>query len=197
MARSFVQLCEEVLEWSQRNFGDQTHENPVLGCLEEIGEIAHAYLKLRQGIRGSDEKHIRDLKDGIGDVTIFLADVCGRVGAHHRFHDYITREPLDEVFALLRERFVRVKDPLWYVRRVVGTWCMLYDNLQTHQNFVPETFVICVDILIVNLMELCCVLGLDFDACVEETWEHVKLRDWIKDSMTGVRESTISASANG
>jgi NTP pyrophosphatase (non-canonical NTP hydrolase) len=76
----------EISIWSNHNFGDVPNEqipyrvSSFLGMVEEMGEIAHSILKMTQGIRGDDEKHIEGVKDGIADLLVFLLDFCGRNG---------------------------------------------------------------------------------------------------------------------
>ena len=73
------QLQTQVSEWSGRNFPDGEPWEPVMGLAEEVGELSHAFLKQHQGIR-LDEDHEAEMKDAVGDVVIYLADVCHRNG---------------------------------------------------------------------------------------------------------------------
>lgn len=59
------QLQTEVSEWSQRNFPNNKPHHPLLGLVEEHGELR-------------DAKTIGEVCDAIGDVMIYLADYCGR-----------------------------------------------------------------------------------------------------------------------
>jgi|ERR1035437_5371297 NTP pyrophosphatase (non-canonical NTP hydrolase) len=74
----------EIGEWSNRNFGNVPNSqipyriSSFLGMVEEVGEIAHSLLKLTQGIRGSQEKHVADIEDGIADLLVFTLDFCSR-----------------------------------------------------------------------------------------------------------------------
>ena len=68
-----------VFEWSRRNFGDQPSHRPLLGLVEEVGELCHAHLKREQGIR-TNEDHVLQQIDAIGDIMIYLLDYCGREG---------------------------------------------------------------------------------------------------------------------
>ena len=52
----------------------------VLGAAEEVGELAHAFLKMEQGIRGKREEHEANMKDAVGDCVIFLMDLCNQMG---------------------------------------------------------------------------------------------------------------------
>ena len=68
-------LQSEQIEWVEHNFGKRPTWMPLVGVMEELGELAHAYLKKEQGIRIS-ENHEEKLKDAIGDIVIYLADFC-------------------------------------------------------------------------------------------------------------------------
>jgi len=74
------QLQAEVTAWSQRNFPNNKPYHPLLGAMEELGELTHAHLKLEQGIRGSESELKAAKIDAIGDIIIYLADYCGRNG---------------------------------------------------------------------------------------------------------------------
>lgn len=72
-------LQYEQAKWAQQNFGDQPSWQPLLGLVEEVGELAHAHLKHAQGIR-NHEGHEALAKDAVGDIMIFLASYCSRRG---------------------------------------------------------------------------------------------------------------------
>lgn len=79
---NFWDLQEEVGKWSRNNFGDQPSTNPLLGIVEEVGELSHAHLKGIQSIRHTAEE-IQVMKvDAVGDILIYLADYCSRDGIH-------------------------------------------------------------------------------------------------------------------
>ena len=69
-----------VVEWAAYNFGNQDKEEPFLGLVEEMGELSHAFLKLRQGIRGDVNDHLDEIRDAIGDWVIFCAAFCDKMG---------------------------------------------------------------------------------------------------------------------
>jgi len=70
-------LQREVEEWSRKNFGNQPSHLPLLGAVEEIGELAHAHLKAEQNIR-TNEDHSAAKIDAVADAVIYLADYCAR-----------------------------------------------------------------------------------------------------------------------
>jgi NTP pyrophosphatase (non-canonical NTP hydrolase) len=66
--------------WSAHNFPGRTSVQPLLGVVEEVGELSHAYLKRQQGIRGTAEEHTAAVEDAVADIVIFLADFCNAEG---------------------------------------------------------------------------------------------------------------------
>ena len=68
-----VQL--EHKKWSRYNFGKVSIEDSFLGIVEEVGELSHAILKERQGIR-VNEDHVNNMKDSIGDILIYMISFC-------------------------------------------------------------------------------------------------------------------------
>lgn len=76
-------IQSEIYLWAFKNFGTQkgfdAARNCTLGVCEEAGELAHSVLKANQGIRSS-ENHTEKAKDAVGDISIFLMDLCNRMG---------------------------------------------------------------------------------------------------------------------
>lgn len=64
--------------WTAHNFPNKQPEDPLLGVVEEVGELAHAHLKMKQGIRGTPEEHHAAKVDAIGDIMIYLSDYCNQ-----------------------------------------------------------------------------------------------------------------------
>jgi NTP pyrophosphatase (non-canonical NTP hydrolase) len=84
MSVSIRDTQAEILAWSTRNFGARVpiayDVSSFLGMVEEVGEIAHAVLKMSQGIKGSRAKHEADVIDGIADLMVFTLDFAARNG---------------------------------------------------------------------------------------------------------------------
>ncbi len=90
----------ELRPWVERNFGSigaRRWWHPMLGVVEEVGELidaglamlrtssavgrlAHALLKQDQGIRGTHEEHEAAARDAVGDIIVYLADLCSTRG---------------------------------------------------------------------------------------------------------------------
>lgn len=73
-------LQNGVAQWTAKNFPEGKNLWPVMGVAEEAGELIHAALKMDQGIRGTREEHLADMRDALGDITIYMADVCNKYG---------------------------------------------------------------------------------------------------------------------
>ena len=72
---------DEVHEWATRNFGEnRDYKHPAMGVVEEVGELFHAFLKQEQGIRGTFEEHEAEALDAVGDIAVYLADLCALRG---------------------------------------------------------------------------------------------------------------------
>lgn len=74
------QLQAERNEWVAHNFPVEGIEESIFGAVEEIGELAHHYLKRKQDIRGNSQFHTVELLDAVADCVIFLAGVCSHEG---------------------------------------------------------------------------------------------------------------------
>jgi len=72
------ELQHEVANWSMVNFPKNQPYHPLVGIMEEVGELAHAHLKMEQGIRGDEIEHKVAKLDAVGDIVIYLADYCAR-----------------------------------------------------------------------------------------------------------------------
>jgi len=66
--------------WVKRNFGNRPSWMPLVGVMEELGELAHHFLKMHQGIRGTKAEHMAQIKDAVADIVIFLCDFCSAHG---------------------------------------------------------------------------------------------------------------------
>lgn len=73
-------LQKQQAPWVEHNFPGREAYYPLLGAVEELGELAHSHLKMIQGIRGTKEEHLAKAKDAVADVVIFLSDYCTAMG---------------------------------------------------------------------------------------------------------------------
>lgn len=90
MHKTLSDYQREIGQWSFKNFGEPKIQfligsramsvGTLLGVMEEIGEVCHGVLKMSQGIRGTEGKHMEEIRDGIGDALIYLLDFCAQNG---------------------------------------------------------------------------------------------------------------------
>ena len=90
------ELQEDVCRWTCHNFPKAPPHQPLLGIVEEVGELSHAHLKLEQGIR-TDENHVLKAKDAVGDIIIYLLHYCN-------IHGWNLNEILQDTWASVRKR---------------------------------------------------------------------------------------------
>lgn len=152
------ELINEVGEWAEKNFGHKKH--PVLGMVEEVGELCHCLLKRIQGIRGFDDpnKFNEEFTDALADIGIYLMHHCYCNCASFQFEHseilvnadtYGTES--DEVISYILQELAR----------------MLRDgNAQR------------VQMLVTLLTVLGNREGVSFEDAVRATWLKVQKRDW-------------------
>lgn len=73
---TLTHLQTELYRWEVYNFGVQDIMPKILGICEEAGELCHAVLKMKQGIRGSTQEHREAMRDAIGDVAIYALNTA-------------------------------------------------------------------------------------------------------------------------
>lgn len=83
-------------EWQVKNFGQAPPWQLILGAMEELGELSHAYLKCSQGIR-IDESHRENIIDAVGDIVIYLSGLCSTM-------DIDLEKAITETWAKVRQR---------------------------------------------------------------------------------------------
>lgn len=74
LQRLLKSLQIDANSWARQNFPDNEQWMPLVGAMEELGELAHAFLKTKQGIRGYTS--VAEQEDAIGDIVIYLTDFC-------------------------------------------------------------------------------------------------------------------------
>lgn len=94
---TFGCLQERAHAWQVKNFGEQPASRMLMGVVEEVGELAHAQLKMEQGIRGSAAEHEATGKDAVGDILVYLANYCSMKG-------WSMQEAIEETWAAVSKR---------------------------------------------------------------------------------------------
>ena len=94
---TFEEFEIEYTKWLNYNFPKSETGDQLLGCVEELGELAHSVLKAKQGIRGTPEEHEVKAKDAAGDLLIFLTGFFIRKG-------WSIQDVLTETWATVKTR---------------------------------------------------------------------------------------------
>lgn len=170
---NWQQLVNERDAWIAHNFPDQKAQGSpatetVMGCVEEVGELAHAHLKELQGIRGTAEEHQANAKDSIGDLCVYLLGVMSHLGyvPSNGTTTVSTIDNTDQCVLLLAGHVGKLAK---------GT-------VRAHSVFAIQGSV---DMIAHYARRYCELRGWDFDAIVQGTWDAVKERDWIAYPDTG------------
>jgi NTP pyrophosphatase (non-canonical NTP hydrolase) len=73
-------LQEEHREWVRRNFPTEQKHSPLLGIMEEVGELAHAHLKNEQNVRKAADPIVANAMkaDALGDIFIYMMSYCNQ-----------------------------------------------------------------------------------------------------------------------
>ena len=90
-------LQKEIGDWNRVNFVGDLPLDKFLGVVEEVGELSHAILKRKQGVRGTPQELYEKELDAIGDIMIFLLGYCNLAG-----HDL--SDILENTWAQVRQR---------------------------------------------------------------------------------------------
>lgn len=170
------EIVEAHKVWANKNFPDMTAEDCLLGMVEEVGELAHAVLKSRQGIRNADKKE-ELVKDAIADIAIFTMDFCNRSGFDFNKFYYCNphkpQMPLDKIENLM-------VSGLAYNCGSLGFDYSFFDvpGIEKHLKEILGRLRILSD-----------AYGFYLPEIIAETWEEVSKRDWTKNKETGVNDA--------
>lgn len=165
-------LAKETYAWQQRNF-PETKKHPewsILGIFEEVGELTHAHLKEAHGIRKTDWTAKK--RDALGDATIFLMN--GWAAGDEE--DYLF-DPMPFPYATDTEN-PDSQSPLkalCSLGKAAGEALALWRDFE--RLYFANLF------LFLNVYAQ--TNGWDLYDVVLETWERVKLRDWVTYPQTG------------
>ena len=159
MNKTLQEIQSELKVWTEYNFGNPTPEVAILGMIEELGELSHAILKEKQGIRQSD--FLADKKDAIADLTIYTLN-------------YLNANDFKYYGNQLSKSYLTECEILQDISVQIG---MLDNEVSGIEMFTNSGNI---EYLISLLKGLCNMFEIDFLTTVNEVWEQVKLRDWKK-----------------
>ena len=150
--------------WSLKNFGPHGPDDPLDGLIEEFGELHHAVLKRRQGIRGTAEEHDAAERDALGDMVIYLLDLLSTIG--ERIPGLGLTGPARLPIQLRREMLADMAD--------IGR---LLETRKVDESAI-ESITDASAWLIAHMTDYADARGWSLLEIVNETWEQVSQRDW-------------------
>jgi NTP pyrophosphatase (non-canonical NTP hydrolase) len=162
-------LRDEVGKWASENF--EVH-NPLLGLIEEVGELAHCFLKRSQKIRGFENPKVFEelAKDAIGDIGIYAAhfasihnlnldlDIIQSTCLKDYTSDRQRKTGINHFFLTILSNLTRLNPPMQYA----------------------------FDLFLWSVANLALSEGFDMVSITIETWDSVKQRDWKANHHTGI-----------
>lgn len=167
--KTLNQIQEEIKVWSLKNFGQQDPVLPLLGIIEELGELNIAWRK--------DDTEI--IIDSIGDTIIYMMDFCGRMNYN-----------LEEITIHAAERHPPNRTEDISVVAILGNLCHGYlkskQNIRTNENHDKTIKNALGDIffslaIISQRNENIPSLA----ECLNSTWDKVSKRDWTQNKENG------------
>lgn len=170
MSIDWKTLVEERDEWVARNFPDSYKTDTLLGVVEELGELAHAHLKSKQGIRGTKAEHNEAAKDAIGDLVVYLLGVI----SYEKIIEYIDHEQYLNSIHKSNGRELALFD----LAAEVGALCSYVSP--SGPRGLKETIAYRVNRILALCAAYCAHRYWNFGEIVTQTWDHVKQRDWNK-----------------
>jgi NTP pyrophosphatase (non-canonical NTP hydrolase) len=155
------EIAAEIDAWGRKNFPIRI---PRMGVLEEIGELAHAFLKRAQGIRDMDkpELFLKATKDAVADCMVYLMHdmFIQNVQFEPDDFDELPDEPLGlDLAEDMQELFGEIAS---YAGDLLIDDTTVYGKLTHGMRLIAQH------------------CEFDFMEAVESTWARVKTRDWKK-----------------
>ena len=176
----FGTMARHNWEWAKIHFPDNEPWQPILGMMEEAGELSHSLLKMTQGIRGSKEQHLAAVRGAVADVVIYLADFLNReYGPAVTHAGLIQHEPLEWCY----DPSIPVLDVMLNVSSAIHSIGVTRKGSPMRPRGIDDLEALEFHIhaghsLLTWLQHICFQYHFSFRITLWETWFVVKQRDW-------------------
>lgn len=180
-------LCLQVGEWSQRNFGDQLPHRPLLGIIEEICELDDSLRALQRV----------DVIDAVGDIAVYMADYFhrqvaagGNIGEWDLGKTWVDRALFDS-------------DTPTSATLPLVVQMLSHHHLKGEQNIRGGTTQHHVHVrnacrlLLEHIEYASGLVNADIFEVVSETWTKVSKRDWKKNPNNAHEVAAMAANLEG
>lgn len=186
------------ISWVEDNF---TFWSPFDGMVEELGELAHVYLKLGQGIRNKTEE---DAIDAVCDIVVFMMHYCymrnipfdvvwlkaSHLGLGDIIHDYTITTPIQGIAAFTAATAAFLLETA-KLRRFIQVQLTAIESHVVHRQDTTKYEEEYLAKIIAAINYWIRVCEKDFGEEFLKVLNDVIARDWIKDPITGGRDETI------
>lgn len=161
MTQDFGTLQPEQAEWSMRNFGPKDKHQPLLGIIEELGELEEAMEELDRA----------KALDAAGDIVVYTADFCTQWGWDLNELYRLSQKPRAVEVMPLRLSYVQGRLAHHQLK-----WEQKIRNAEGHEGNLRS--------LVFGVLEdaerVCQYLGTNLVDIALDTWSTVKKRNWTK-----------------
>lgn len=167
MIWNFNSLQQEQKPWVAHNFGDRPSWQPLLGIIEEQGEMFEAFASNSEP----------DMKDALADIAIFMCDFCSAM-------DF-------EMQPLYVSAVDMVSGPRPLVPIGIRTGNLAHSYLKKAQGIrgsVDEhnaAMRLALTGILAHMVVAANGRGWDLLMLAHDTWQKVKRRDWKANALTG------------
>lgn len=164
-AEQLATIQQEQRAWALRNFGQQTTTQMALGLIEELGEVAEAWML----------DDMPKLFDAIGDVAIYMSNYCN-ISGWELARLYELRQPRDKN----AEKMPHFVTPL--MRAIAHHQLKGDQNIRGGTEHHARMMEGVLRNVLFQLEALAprAMKGGTFLAILDLTWQKVGKRDWVK-----------------
>jgi NTP pyrophosphatase (non-canonical NTP hydrolase) len=163
------QLQEEQRPWVEWNFGPGQPHQPLLGMIEELGELGRAI----------DREDTEDIRDSLADFVVFCADYCTKRGwDYESIFPKVAAVPADKPIDWLGDIFIAMGA---VAHHQLKTEQGIRGSAEQHAEKAQQDL-LCV---LTDLESIAKHFGWTLMEITEPVWAKVKLRDFKKNSVTG------------
>lgn len=193
MTFTLKQLQEEQKPWVLHNFGEGQPYQPLLGLVEEIGELSGAVDQMEGCINDTDWSDAsEETKDAIADIVVYMCDYASRIGVDMGDIESDLRAPRTHNVSPSSledgQGWEDIHVTILMMLQCIGS--ISHHHLKSEQGIRGTKeehradIVSTLKLLLHEITTLSNMLEIDFLDTVAQVWAEVKKRDWKKNSVS-------------
>lgn len=163
--KALAVVQDEMVGWQKHNFPGRPNWIPLLGAVEEMGELAE-----------SDKR--TDILDAVGDIVIYLCDYSNSMS-------YNLSELWDEQKSVRTYGITldQVKAVQIHMGRLAHSHIKAFQNIRRNEDHAGNAK-LAIGRILHHLDVICTIEETTLETVIFTTWEQVKARDWQKNRDT-------------